>query len=144
MEPIILNDEQIRYVLNMLRAEVNERPDLKQILNELEQIMLKTNRPNPTDQLGEQALTDFAGDLLSEFFSGKPKYLDSLRNLLHTFAQKKGLRDRRKTVQTPYERTVEKKRETNRQNLRAVLKWRHNFSKKTIEVFEEELRKLED
>ena len=144
MDRIILNSEQITYILGALREQLADEAVFLDCVDQLERVLLQSCHAiiSSEKDVADTNAVAHACELLHIRFADQPTARESLDNIWHTYSQRKGLGERMKHAESAFSRMDAKTRATEKEALETFVKDIH--SEEVKRAVEKKLWLLED
>ena len=128
MDRIMLNSEQITYILGALREQLADEAVFLDCVDQFERVLLQSCRAITSSEkdVADTNAVAHACELLHIRFANQATVRESLDNIWHTYSQRKGLGERMKHAESAFSRMDAKKRATEKEALETFVKDIHS------------------
>jgi len=124
VDRIILNSEQITYILGALREQLADEAVFLDCVDQLERVLLQSCHAiiSSEKDVADTNAVAHACELLHIRFADQATVRESLDNIWHTYSQRTGHGERMKHAESAFSRLDAKKRATEKEALETLVK----------------------
>ena len=144
MDWIMLNSEQMTYILGALREQLADEAVFLDCIDQFERVLLQSCRAITSSEkdVADTNAVAHACELLHIRFADQPTARESLDNIWYTYSQRAGYGERMKHAESAFSRLDAKKRATEKEALETLVK--DTPSKEVKRAVKKRLWMLED